>query len=193
MLFSLPAFVTILTLSFSAQAAPIEIIKRQAACFLPGRAALPAEVSNGIPALVRTVTCTGGTSVPGVPNVSSGGIDFKSIDFQKSSKSPLGFALATFTTPADPAKADLRKLQNQLDVYLAVEAGVRSNGGGAILNQVKSAKFFIQFQIARVKTALGQQLSVANTVEHQLGKVIKNAGRATAAEIAQVNALAKVL
>jgi hypothetical protein len=31
----------------------------------------------------------------------------------------------TFTTPADPATADLTKLQNQLNVYLAVEAGVR--------------------------------------------------------------------
>lgn len=49
----------------------------------------------------------------------------------------------------------------------------QSNGGGAILNKVKSAKFFIQFQIARVRTAKGETLSVADTVEHQLGKVIK--------------------
>lgn len=35
------------------------------------------------------------------------------------------FFRATFTTPADPARADLTKLQNQLNVYLAVEAGVR--------------------------------------------------------------------
>lgn len=41
------------------------------------------------------------------------------------------------------------------------------------MNEVKSAKFFLQFQIARVKTALGQTLGVADTVEHQLGKVIK--------------------
>lgn len=31
----------------------------------------------------------------------------------------------TFKTPDDPATADLTKLQNQLNVYLAVEAGVR--------------------------------------------------------------------
>lgn len=32
---------------------------------------------------------------------------------------------ATFTTPTNPANADLAKLQNQLNDYLAVEAGVR--------------------------------------------------------------------
>lgn len=75
-------------------AAPLTATKRQAtACFVNGRTALPAEVADGIPALAKVVTCTTGTSVAGVPNVVSGGIDFKSIDFQKSSKSPLGFAL----------------------------------------------------------------------------------------------------
>lgn len=74
--------------------APLVASKRQAtACFIQGRTALPAEVADGIPALAKVVTCSAGTSVAGVPNVVSGGIDFKSIDFQKSSKSPLGFAL----------------------------------------------------------------------------------------------------
>lgn len=116
MLFSISGLVAVLALNLSVQAgeysflwfciheggligvcllvAPVDhIFKRQTACFLPGRTALPAEVANGVPALVRAVTCTGGTSVTGVPNVSSGGIDFKSIDFQRSNKSPLGFAL----------------------------------------------------------------------------------------------------
>jgi hypothetical protein len=103
----------------------------------------------------------------------------------------------TFATPADPTTADLATLQNQLNDYLAVEAGVRvclrvlytatsssyrpclpclhrqSNGGGAILNPVKSVKFFLQFQVARVQTAQGVTLGVADTVAHQLGKVIK--------------------
>jgi hypothetical protein len=74
--------------------APLALNKRQTtACFLTGSTALPAEVASGIPALAKVVTCTGGTSVTGVPNVVSGGISFASIDFQKSSKSPLGFAL----------------------------------------------------------------------------------------------------
>lgn len=172
---------------------PFDLMTRQNPCFVTGNTALPAEVSSGLSALAQSVTCDNGQSVPGVPGVSSGGISFASIDFQKSSKSPLGFALETFATPADPATADLNKLQNQLNDYLAVEAGVRSNGGGAILNEVKSAKFFLQFQIARVKTALGQTLGVADTVEHQLGKVIKNAVGASAAEKAQVNTLATQL
>lgn len=64
-----------------------------AACFITGKTALPAEVASGVPALVKAVTCTTGTSVTGVPDVSSGGIDFKTINFQSSTKSPLGFAL----------------------------------------------------------------------------------------------------
>ena len=64
-----------------------------AACFVTGKTALPAEVASGIPALVKVVKCTSGTAVTGVPDVSSGGIDFKTINFQSSTKSPLGFAL----------------------------------------------------------------------------------------------------
>lgn len=171
-------------------------MERQAqACFLTGNTALPAEVEAGIPALAQAVTCNpGAQSVAGVPDVTSGGIRFSSIDFQDSDKSPLGFALETFATPSDPAQADLTLLQNQLNDYLAVEAGLRSNGvGGSTLTRVKSVKFFLQFQIARVRTALGQTLSVADTVEHQQGKVTKNAIGASAAEIAQVNALATQL
>ncbi|KAG8744338.1 hypothetical protein FRC10_010318 [Ceratobasidium sp. 414] len=148
--------------------------RRQAACFLVGKNALPAEVADGVPALTNSVTCGSAkiANTNGVPDVISGGISYSSIDFQSSSKSPVGFALATFTTPANPATANLTKLQNQLNVYLAMEAGVRSTGA-SILPKLKGTKFFIQFQIARVQTAQGVKLDVADTVEHQLGKVLK--------------------
>ncbi|KAG6917205.1 hypothetical protein DXG01_003410 [Tephrocybe rancida] len=131
---------------------------------------------------------------PGVPDVISGGIAYSTIDFQKSKSSPVGFALQKFATPADPADADLATLQNQLNVYLAVEAGVRSQpNSSAFLAKLKGAKFFLQFQIARVQTAQGVVLPVADTVEHQLGKVTKNAVGASVAEVAQVTALSKVI
>lgn len=41
------------------------------------------------------------------------------------------------------------------------------------LARLKGPKFFLQFQIARVRTAQGARLSAAETVEHQLGKVTK--------------------
>jgi hypothetical protein len=44
-----------------------------------------------------------------------------------------------------------------------------------------------------VNTANGVKLAAADTVEHQLGKVIKNAVGATDAEKAAVNALATQL
>lgn len=43
----------------------------------------------------------------------------------------------------------------------------------ALLAKLKGTKFFLQFQIARVNTAKGVSLGAADTVAHQLGKVIK--------------------
>ncbi|KAJ3968935.1 hypothetical protein EV361DRAFT_382697 [Lentinula raphanica] len=186
------------------------LIRRANPCFVTGTVALPAEVSEGLPALeAAPVTCNTAVKLfknypfhdrvahemqvevaPGVPDISSGGIDYSTIDFQKSSLSPLGFALQTFTTPEDPADADLTTLQNQLNDYLALEAGVRSQpDSSALLSKLKGPKFFLQFQIARVNTANGVQLDAANTVSHQLTKVTANAVGATSAELAQVTAL----
>jgi hypothetical protein len=50
---------------------------------------------------------------------------------------------------------------------------VQQSTGSSILPKLKGAKFFLQFQIARVRTAQGAKLGVADTVEHQLGKVLK--------------------
>ncbi|EIN12306.1 hypothetical protein PUNSTDRAFT_96969 [Punctularia strigosozonata HHB-11173 SS5] len=179
-------------LALSATAAPI---RRANPCFVTGSVALPAEVADGLPAIENAVTCNTAVQVaPGVPDLISGGIAYSTIDFQKSNLSPIGFALQTFATPSDPATADLTTLQNQLNDYLALEAGTRSQPNSSVLlTKLKGPKFFLQFQIARVKTAQGQTLDVADTVEHQLGKVTKNAVGASAAEIAQVNALATQL
>ncbi|KDN46852.1 hypothetical protein RSAG8_03929, partial [Rhizoctonia solani AG-8 WAC10335] len=62
-----------------------------------------------------------------------------------------------------------------------------------LLPILKGTKFFLQFQIARVRTAQGAKLGVADTVEHQLGKVLKNAVGATQAEKDAVTALSKQL
>ncbi|KAJ7076557.1 hypothetical protein B0H15DRAFT_863688 [Mycena belliarum] len=177
----------------TAFSAPLSLFQRANPCFVTGSVALPAEITSGLSALSRAVRCNAKIQVaPGVPDITSGKVAFSKIDFQKSSASPLGFALATFKTPKDPAKADLATLQNQLNVYLALEAGVRSQPNSkALLAKLKGPKFFLQFQIARVQTAKGVSLGVADTVEHQLGKVTKNAVGASASEIAQVNALAK--
>ncbi|GLB42766.1 hypothetical protein LshimejAT787_1202150 [Lyophyllum shimeji] len=161
--------------------------------FARGSEFLGSQVASGLPALEQAVTCNNAVQVAsGVPDVTSGGISFSSIDFQKSTSSPLGFALKTFATPADPATADLTKLQNQLNVYLAVEAGVRSQpNSSSLLANLKGPKFFLQFQIARVNQGKGVALSAADSVEHQLGKVTKNAVGASADELAQVTALSK--
>ncbi|CAE6454113.1 unnamed protein product [Rhizoctonia solani] len=166
--------------------------RRQSACFIVGKTSLPAEVASGISALASQVTCGSKTiaNTGGVPDVTSGGITYSSIDFQSSNKSPVGFALDTFKTPADPATANLATLQNQLNTYLAMEAG---STGSKILPKLKGTKFFIQFQIARVRTAQGAKLGVADTVEHQLGKVLKNAVGATQVEKDAVTALSKQL
>ncbi|KIJ56374.1 hypothetical protein M422DRAFT_57700 [Sphaerobolus stellatus SS14] len=172
--------------------APVSVGKRANPCFVTGNVTLPAEVADGLPALEKVITCSNAVRVvSGAPDVTSGGISFSSVDFSKFSKSPVGFALSKFTTPTDPAKVNLALLQNQLNIYLAVEAGLRSQPNSiAAVAKVKDPKFFLQFQIARVKTAQGQTLSVQDSVQHQLEKVLNNAVGASAAEKAQVNALA---
>ncbi|KAH7097163.1 hypothetical protein BKA62DRAFT_833501 [Auriculariales sp. MPI-PUGE-AT-0066] len=175
-------------------AAPVKFVARQNPCFVVGNVALPAEVADSLAGL-SGVTCSRNSDVAfGVPDVVSGGISFSSIDFRNSGKSPVGFALQAFAIPDDPAQADVAKLQNQLNVYLAVEAGLRSvDGTKALLGQLKGAKFFAQFQMARINTANGVRLGVADTVEHQLGKVLKNAAGASAAEKAEVQRLSTLV
>ncbi|KAF5387556.1 hypothetical protein D9757_006577 [Collybiopsis confluens] len=168
----------------SAFSAPV--LKRANPCFVTGSVTLPAEVSDGLAALeAAPVTCNAAAQVaPGVPDVTSGGITYSTIDFQKSALSPVGFSLRV-------SNGDLTTLQNQLNDYLALEAGVRSQpNSSALLAKLKGPKFFLQFQIARVNTANGVQLDAADTVDHQLTKVLANAVGATSGEIAQVNALA---
>ena len=74
-----------------------------------------------------------------------------------------------------------------MNTYLATEAGLRSVSGSLA---IKVPKFFIQFQIARVNNATGVAVDEAGTVEHQLGKVVKNAAGESQGLIDQVNTLA---
>jgi hypothetical protein len=58
-------------------------------------------------------------------------------------------------------------------MYQATEAGIRSVAGNLA---IKAPKFFLSFQIARIKTVQGTaNTDPGQTVEHLLGKVIKNA------------------
>lgn len=115
-----------------------------------GNEALPQEVQDSVTAIQSSVTCGSGTTIDNVPDVTSGSTTFSDVDFSKSSSSPLQFALDTFATPADPADADLATLQDQLNVYLATEAGLRSVGGSLA---IKVPKFFLAMQVSRVQTA----------------------------------------
>lgn len=115
-----------------------------------GSETLPAEVQDSVTAIQSSVTCGSGTTIDNVPDVTSGSATFSDIDFSKSDSSPLQFALDTFATPADPATADLATLQDQLNTYLATEAGLRSVGGSLA---IKVPKFFLAMQVSRVQTA----------------------------------------
>jgi hypothetical protein len=115
-------------------------------------------------------------------------VTFSSINFAASGQSPLAFALDKFATTTPLANNNIELLQNELNVYLATEAGIRSTGGNLA---IKVPKFFLQFQIARVQQAQGAVSDVpGQTVEHQLGKVLKNAAGEDQALLDQVNQLA---
>lgn len=168
------------------------LLARQSACFVVGKTALPAEVADAIPSLASAVTCdTSTTTISGVPDVVSNGVTFSSINFSKSKLTPLGFALSKFATASPLASSDLAKLQDQLNVYLATEAGVRSVGGSLA---VKIPKFFLQFQMARINAAKGTPSSVpGQDVQHQLTKVLNNAAGESQTLRDQVSALATQL
>jgi hypothetical protein len=180
----------ILTFVGAVVAAP-SMTRRQGACFIVGNTDLPGEVADSANALANVVTCGRGTTISGVPDVISNGVSFSSINFATSGQSPLEFALDQFATVEPLANNDLARFQSELDVYLATEAGLRSVGGSLA---IKVPKFFLQFQIARIREAQGIPSNVpGENVEHQLGKVVKNAAGENAALIDQVNTLAVTL
>ncbi|KAF9739544.1 hypothetical protein PMIN07_000285 [Paraphaeosphaeria minitans] len=178
-------------LALGATAAPTTLNRRQNPCFVVGSTTLPAETANSANALASTVTCGTGTTIGNVPDVTTNGVSFSDIDFSKSSSSPLQFALDKFATADALASTDLGAFQTNLDLYTATEAGIRSEGGTLA---IKEPKFFLAFQVARIKTAQGVAIAEpGQTVEHLLGKVQKNAGSADKGLLSQVNALATQL
>ena len=126
-----------------------------------------------------------------MPDVSSNSVTFSSINFAASSSTPLQFALDKFAT-ADPlASTSLDTFQTDLNLYLATEAGIRSEGGNLA---IKVPKFFLAFQVARIKTAQGVTITdPGQTVDHLLEKVTKNAAGEDQGLLDQVTALSTQL
>jgi hypothetical protein len=126
-----------------------------------------------------------------VPDVSSNGISFSSINFASSASTPLEFALDQFATATPLDSTDLDTFQTELNLYIATEAGIRSESGNLA---IKVPKFFLAFQVARIKTAQGVAITdPGQTVEHLLGKVTKNAAGESKDLLDQVTALANQL
>jgi hypothetical protein len=151
-------------------------------------------VSTTVTQIQSSITCSNtAKSISGVPDVTSGAVSFSSINFAASkTQTPLQFALSKFATRSPLATAnDLATFQDELNVYLATEAGIRSVSGGLA---IKVPKFFLEFQVSRIQTAQGNPpADAALTVDHLLGKVLKNAAGESRALLDQVSALAKVL
>ncbi|PVH88043.1 hypothetical protein DL98DRAFT_447492 [Cadophora sp. DSE1049] len=184
--------ISALALAGTALSVPLFVPRQASACFIVGSTTLSAEVEDVVTSLQSTITCSPDTTtLSGVPDVTSGSTTFSSIDFSASSSSPLTFALSEFATETPLASTDLALFQDQLNVYLATEAGIRSVGGGLA---IKAPKFFLAMQVARIKTAQGIEITdPGQTVEHLLGKVTKNAVRESQATLDQITALASEL
>lgn len=163
--------------------------RQSTACFIVGTQTLPAEVANIVTTIQNSITCSNSaTTIGTVPDVTSGTSTFSSIDFTQSSQTPLEFALAQFATANPLADTDLAKFQDDLNVYLATEAGIRSEGGNLA---IKVPKFFLQMQVSRIQTAQGNPPTAAGLqVDHLRDKVTKNAGGESKALLDQVVALA---
>jgi hypothetical protein len=172
---------------------PSAISPRQAkACYLVGNQALPGQVQTISDSLASKIQCNGAKkSIGNVPDLFVNPIaTFSSINFADSGKAPLQFALDTFQTKQPLASSNVAQFQEALDVYLATEAGLRSENGNMA---IREPKFFLQFQLARIKTAQGQQLPAAESVDHLLQKLKENAITADKPFLGQVEQLAKQL
>ncbi|ORY61405.1 uncharacterized protein BCR38DRAFT_440077 [Pseudomassariella vexata] len=168
---------------------PVSVVTaRQNACFVIGSTTLPEEVADSVTAIENSITCdTSTTTISGVPDVTSGNVKFSDIDFSQSSQTPLEFALSTFATEDNLADSDLQTFQDQLNVYLATEAGIRSVAGSLA---IKVPKFFLEMQISRIQTAQGNPPTAAGLqVDHLVEKVTKNAASEDQALLDQVTAL----
>ncbi|KAF1957784.1 hypothetical protein CC80DRAFT_491149 [Byssothecium circinans] len=177
----------------TAMALPKSLSFRQAkACFVVGNTALPQEVADTVTAVQSAITCDATKkTISGVPDVTSGSTSFSSVDFSQSDSTPLQFALDTFATESPLADTDLATFQDQLNVYLATEAGIRSTGGDL---DIKVPKFFLEMQVSRIQTAQGNPPTAAGLqVDHLRDKVTKNAAGESKALLDQVTALAKEL
>lgn len=166
---------------------------RQAkACFVIGDTELPAEVQDVVTSIQSTVTCsTTTTTIDNVPDVTSGDVSFSSVDFSQSSSTPLQFALDTFSTSTPLADSNLQTFQDQLNVYLATEAGLRSVSGSLA---IKVPKFFLEMQVSRIQTAQGNPPTDAGLqVDHLRDKVLSNAAGESQTLLDQVTQLATVL
>ncbi|KAL9107021.1 MAG: hypothetical protein Q9227_008057 [Pyrenula ochraceoflavens] len=186
------AIITLATLAAIASASPINSPRQTNPCFVIGSETLPQEVIDSDNAIVSRITCDAATTtIDNVPDVTSGNTTFSSINFANSADTPLTFALNNFATAEPLASNDIANFSAAQDVYLATEAGLRSVGGSLA---IKVPKFFLSFQIARIKTAQGVTIADAGqTVEHLQGKVTKNAAGEDQTLIDQVNALATQL
>ncbi len=121
----------------------------------------------------------------------SNGTRFSDINFEKSPLSPLEFALSEFETIEPLKDNDLSKFQAQANVYVATEDGIRSVGGNLA---IKDVRFFLDFQVARIQTAQGVDITnVPDQVQHLLGKVLKNGPEESQATKDKVTALASIL
>lgn len=142
-------------------------------------------------AIAGDITCGTTTTIGKVPDVTSNGVSFSDINFATSSDTPLQFALTKFATAEPLASSDLDTFTTNLNLYLATEAGIRSEGGSLA---IKVPKFFLAYQIARIKTAQGTTITdPGQTVEHLLGKVTNNAAGEDKALLDQVTALSTQL
>ncbi|CRK28244.1 hypothetical protein BN1708_015140 [Verticillium longisporum] len=170
------------------------LFRRQAnACFITGTTALPAIVEEDVAGFQDLVTCDASTTtIQGIPDVQAGNVKFSSVNFADAAAggvSPLQFALNTFATTEPLADNDLNTFTNQLVVYLATEAGIRSNGGD--VGQIKIPKFFLEMQVSRIRVAQGDTPAEAGLqVDHLRDKVLTNGAAEDQALKDQVTQLA---
>ncbi|KAF2652758.1 hypothetical protein K491DRAFT_604234 [Lophiostoma macrostomum CBS 122681] len=170
------------------KAHPRILSSRSLPCFLVGTEELPDEIEVELQALTESITCDFSiTTIDQVPDVSTSTRSFSNINFQSSSTTPLRFALETFAIEHPVSTSDLRVFEERLALYLATEAGVRSQGGDTEIVLVRK---FLELQIARIKKALGIDIDHSEqSPDYLLGEVLRHVGGEDLVLLGEVMAL----
>jgi hypothetical protein len=152
---------------------PLIIPRDSSTCYITGPKPLPTNLQHTISTISEPLTCDHSRkTIAHIPDVSTSTISFSHINFHTSPLPPLEYALRIFQTPTQLSRANLRRFERYWEVYVATEAGVRSEGLDSVKIQIP--RLFLELQVARIKASRGIRVP-DDAVDGLVGAILREA------------------